>query len=203
MTAVGYQDAWTEFCLIGITLRGDTEQLWSGMTEKIEFDWGDKDIEGIPLVNGGRVVKRIPMTDESVTLTMYPVSADYDGAATSATGAAQWFHTLIPYGASTGESTTEPNTAVNTNIRQQFQLVFVWASTLPTTASGATAANASAYRITIKNAYMTKYKLKFDDYIMSAECTFKWAPFTKAAVSNKTEEDTTGGTVLGAVTAFT
>ena len=50
---------------------------------------------------------------------------------------------------------------------------------------------------------MTKYKLKFDDYLMSAECTFKWTPFSKTAVSNKTEEETSGGVALGAVTAYT
>jgi len=186
-------DAWTEFCLIGIKRERDSSEVqFAALTEDITgLDFGDKEIEGMPLLNGGRVAKLTPMADESVTLKVYPVSALLDG-----TGVMQHMHP------GTADDTTAPISVTNSNLRQKHRLVIVWATTLPATAEAATEADAAAYRITVANAYMTSYKPSFDDKLMSAEITFKWVPFTKGALGNKKEESTnSGGTVLPAVSA--
>ena len=179
-------DAWKELCLIGIIPAGGSETAWAGMTEDITgLDFGDKDIEGMPLANGGRVVKYTPMADESVTLKIYPVSALLSG-----TGAVQWFHPQ------SSESSVEPIVVDNTVTRIKHRLILLWATTLPATAGTATGAGIAAYRIQIVNAFMTSYKPNFDDKLFSAEVTFKWAPFQKDATANKREESTDGGTAL-------
>ena len=187
-------DAWTEFCLIGITTEEGSEIQFAGFTEDITaMDWGEKDIEGVPLVNGGRVVKKTPMTDESMTLKIYPVSGELDG-----TGIVQHMH---PQGTNPTTSSTTlpiandittPLSVFNTNLRRKHLIILLWADKLPSAASTLPDAGYGAYRIQVINAYVTKYVPSFDDKIMSAEVTFKWTPFAKDNSPNKKEESTTG-----------
>ncbi len=202
MAADGFNDSWDELCLVGVMSPGGTEVQFAGMTEDItEMAWGEKDIEGKPLVNGGRVVRRVPMTDESITLKIYPVSADMDG-----TGAIQHMH---PQGTNPTTSSitkpinndvTDPIEVLNSNLRNKWRLVILWATRLPAAASTVPDASAAAYRIEVINAYVTKYTPSFDDKQMSAEVTFKWAPFKKDNTPNKRESSTDGSAQLSAVT---
>jgi len=200
MTAAGVApDAWKEFCLIGIIPEayptgagGGTEIAFAGMTEDISgMDWGDRDIEGMALVNGGRVVKNSPMEDESITFKMYPVDQLLD-TANVANGVAQLFHPQ------TAEDVTQPVVVDNSIYRRRFGLILLWANTLPATAGALPAEGVNAERVQIINAYMTSYKLNYDDKVLSAEVTFKWAPFSKAATANKREESTDGSVQLAA-----
>ena len=198
-------DAWKEFCLIGIIPQayptgagGGAEIAFAGMTEDITaMDWGERDIEGMPLVNGGRVVKVSSMGDESMTLKMYPTDALLD-TADVAEGVAQLFHPQAE------EDITQPVVVINSIYRRKFGIIMLWSETLPATAGAIPAESKKAYRIQVVNAYMTAYKLNYDDKMLSAEVTFKWAPFTKAAVGNKKEESTDGSVqLLAAITSST
>ena len=199
MTSAGLPDAWKEFCLIGIIPQNyptgagtDSEIALAGLTEDITaMDWGDRDIEGVPLTNGGRVVKCTPMGDESLTMKVYPTDVLIDSSNT-ANGVAQLFHPQST------EDATQPVVVDNSIYRRKFGIILLWASTLPASAGTQPAANASAYRVQIINAYMTSYKLNYDDKVMSAEITFKWTPFNKSAVANKREESTNGDAQLAA-----
>ena len=185
-------DSWTELCLIGIKRESDSSEVqFAGVTEDISgMDFGEKEVEGKTLVNGGRVVQKTPMTDESITLKVYPVSADLDG-----TGVMQHMHPQ------SSDDTTNPIAVLNSNLREKHRVVIVWSTTLPATAEAATTLGEPAYRITISNAYCTKVVPGFDDKIVSAEVTFKWTPFTKAAVANKLEESTDHTVALAEVSA--
>lgn len=198
MATVYPEDAWQEFFLLGVTPNGGNAIQFAGITEDITaMDWGDKDIEGIALVNGGRVAKKTPMEDESMTFKVYPVSAGPDG-----TGVVPLFH---PDGPNTLPDYSEPYAVSNTNFRRKFRLVLLWCTSLPDSpgsAESAPIAGTAAYRIQIFNAYMTSYKPSFDDKIMSSEMTFKWTPFQKDGTRNKIEESTVGTAVLPAVTAY-
>ena len=195
-------DAWKEFCLIGIIPEeypagagGGSEIQFAGMTEDITaMDWGERDVEGVPLVNGGRVVKYNPLGDESITLKMYPtdVLLDDAGSPETANGVAQLFHPQST------EDTTQPVVVDNSIYRRRFGIILLWSETLPATAGALPAESKKAFRIQIVNAYMTSYKLNYDDKILSAEVTFKWAPFQKDASSNKREESTDGSAQLAA-----
>lgn len=200
ITAGVTPDAWKEFCKIGIIPQnyptgagGGTCIEFAGITEDITaMDWGDKDIEGMALVNGGRVVKNTPMGDESITLKMYPVDALLDNGSDVANGVAQLFH---PQSA---EDSTEPIVVDNSIYRRKFGIIILWAETLPATSDALPDESKTAFRIQIINAYMTSYKLNYDDKILSAEVTFKWTPFAKDATRNKREESTDGTVQLAA-----
>ena len=68
-------DAWMEECLIGISVIGGEEVQFASLTETADFDIGDKDIEGLALVNGGRVTKHNPEGESSITFEAYPLEA--------------------------------------------------------------------------------------------------------------------------------
>ena len=76
MTALPNTDAWMETCLITISKLGDAKNYqFAGLTETTDFDLGEKDIEGVPLVNGGRVTKWMPEGDSTITFEAYPLEA--------------------------------------------------------------------------------------------------------------------------------
>lgn len=190
---VALPDAWDELCLIEVLPQGGTAQAFAGLTEDITaMDWGEKQIEPKPLVSGGNVVRRVPMTEESITLKMYPIGAGGTGGVT-ATGIMGLFH---PSGSAT------PSVVSNNRSRDKYRIVLLWATLLPATASTVPVANIPAYRIQVFNAYLVSAKPSYDDKILSLEATFKWAPFQKDGTRNKIEESTDGSTVLAAVTAF-
>jgi len=68
-------DAWMETALIGISIIGSEEVQFNSIVETADFDVGEKDIEGLALVNGGRVTKHTPEGDSSVTFEVYPMEA--------------------------------------------------------------------------------------------------------------------------------
>ena len=78
MVAIVTDDAWMEKCLISISKIGGSDMQFAGITETVDFDLGEKDIEGLVLVNGGRVTKWLPEGDSSVTLEAYPLEAGTD-----------------------------------------------------------------------------------------------------------------------------
>ena len=68
-------DAWMENALIGISIIGSEEVQFNSIVETADFDIGEKDIEGLALVNGGRVTKHTPEGDSSITFEVYPMEA--------------------------------------------------------------------------------------------------------------------------------
>ncbi len=78
-------DAWMEECLIGMSVIGGEEVQFASIIETSDFDIGEKDIEGVPLVNGGRLTKWIPEGDSTITFEAYPLE----------TGAGRGFFDLL------------------------------------------------------------------------------------------------------------
>lgn len=195
MTAV--PDMFDELCLVGVMEQGGTEQQFASITEDITaMDWGEKDIESKAMLSGGRAVHKKPMTDESITLRMYPISVGL-ASGTTGVGVMQHFHPQSV------DDNTVPLAVINTNNRNKFRIVLLWATTLPATASTIPEAGVYAQRIQIFNAYLTKAKPSYDDKGYIIEATFKWAPFQKDGTRNKIEESTDDSAQLPAVTGFT
>jgi len=189
-------DSWDEFCRISIMRDGDETNgyAFEGYTEDISFESGDKDIDVVVTTSGGRIVKPTPMGMESITLKVYPIKTNL-----SAGGFAQLFHPqAIP--ATSGDDATEPIVVTNTKERIKHAVVLLWSTRLPATATAVPGEGEPAYRLQYINAYMTSYKLDYSDKVLSAEVTFKIAPFNQAGTGNKREESTDGTTVLSAAT---
>jgi hypothetical protein len=199
MAAAGtYPDAWKETCRITLIPDGASPIECSAATEDITaMDWGEKDIESMPLVNGGNVVKFTPFSIEGVTMKVYPITAGVN-AETTATGFDQLFNKQA-----TADS-TQPIAVDNEITRQKFGVVMLWAETLPATATTLPAESKTARRVQVINAYMTTLKDSFDDKMLNAEMTLKWAPLDKDASPNRRVESTDGSSQLpAAITSAT
>ena len=186
--------AWSETCLISITPKGGTEVQLAAMTETVDIDLGDKDIEQVPTLIGGRVVKKVPQDITTITFEGYPIGI----ATTDNKGLSQFFHIT---NAATYD-TTEP-LAVNASLgRDLFRVTILWSEVAPTTASGATTAAKAAYRFSVANAYMTSMKPSFTDGILKFTFSFKVPPFNKQGTAQIHEESTETTTALPALSTY-
>lgn len=197
MTAAAVDDAWMENCLIAISKIGGSDLQAAGETETVDFDIGEKDIEGIPLVNGGRVTSFKPEGDSSMTFEAYPLQVGTD-TGTTLKGFFDLMHTV---------DTSVPIRITNDHNRDKYRVLVLWTNDpTPTTAQAATANTYSALRIGMAGGYFTSVKPNFTEGNLKFTITYKCAAYDKAAAGNVMMEScagTTAGDVLPAIAAYT
>jgi len=197
MAAVAVDDAWMEECLIAISKIGGSDLTFHALTETVDFDIGEKDIEGVPLVNGGRVMKRSPEGDSTITFEAYALEAGTD---TGTIG--KGFHDLMH-----SVDTSIPIRVINDRNRDKYRILVLWTNDpTPTTAQAVTADTFSAYRIGMANGYFTSVKVAFTDQIVKLTAVFKCTAFDKSGTGNVMEESCAGTVVtdiLPAVASYT
>jgi hypothetical protein len=183
-------EAQQEIFLLGVKGENDSSEIqYAGFTEDItNVEYGKKDFDQIVLINGGRIKKFLPQDTGEFTIKCYPL-----GVARDANGSMALFSGTVP--------ASDPYKVINNYKHENARLVFLWAETLPGTASAATtSANGYAERLTVINANEVEVKPDYSDKIKSCEVTFKWNPFMKSGTANCCYESTYG-TGLSAVTA--
>lgn len=197
MTAAAVDDSWMETCLIGISKAGGSDIQFAALTETVDFDIGEKDIEGIPLVNGGRVTKWSPEGDSTITFEAYPLEAGTD-TGTTAKGFFDLMHSV---------DASVPIRIVNDRNRDQYRVLVIWTNdSTVTTAQSITTNTYSALRIGMADGHFTSVKPSFTDGILKFTVMFKTAAFDKAAAANVMMEScagTTAGDILPAIAAYT
>jgi hypothetical protein len=197
MTAVATNDAWMEVCLIAVSKIGGSDIQFAGLTETVDIDIGEKGIEGVPLVNGGRVTKFTAQGDSTMTFEMYPLQAGTD------TGA-------VGHGVFDLMNTVDgsvPIRVIGDRNRDKYRVLVLWTNDpTPTTAQASTANTYSALRIGMADGYFTQVKPSFTDGILKFTVTYKVAAFDKAGAGNIMVESCAGASapdVLPAVAAYT
>ena len=197
MTAAAVDDAWMEACLVGISIIGGSDIQFAAETETIDFDIGEKDIEGIPLVNGGRVTKWTPEGDSSITFEAYPLQAGTD-TGTTGLGFYDLMHSV---------DASVPIRIVNDRNRDKYRVLVLWTNDpTPTTAQASTANTFSAFRIGMADGHFTSVKPSFTDGILKWTVTFKVAAFDKSSAGNLMMESCAGGSapdILPAIASYT
>lgn len=197
MTAVETYDSWQEVCLIAFSKIGGSDIQFAALTETVDCDIGEKDIEGKPLVNGGRVTVIKPEGDSSVTFEAYPLEAGTD------TGAAgKGFFDLLH-----SVDTSVPIRIVNSRNRDKYRVLLMWTNDpTPATAQAITNANYSALRIGLVDGYFTSVKPSFTDGELKFTVMYKCAAFDKSGDGNVMIEScagTAGGDILPAIASYT
>ncbi len=197
MTAAATDDAWMETCLIAISIAAGSDIQFAGLTETVEFDIGEKDIEGVPLVNGGRVTKWTPEGDSTITFEAYPLQA---GTQTGAAG--KGFYDLMH-----SVDSSVPIRITNDRDRDKYRVLVLWTNDpSPTTAQGSTATDYSALRIGMADGHFTSVKPSFTDGILKFTVMFKCAAFDKSGSGNVMMESCAGASgadVFPAVASYT
>lgn len=197
MTAAAVDDAWMETCLVAIAALDGSDVQFAGITATLDFDIGEKDIEGIALVNGGRVTKFVPEGDSSITFEAYPLEAGTDSG-TTGKGFFDLLHTA---------DATVPIRVINDRNRTKYRILALWTNdSTATTAQSATAENYSALRIGMADGHFTSVKPSFTDGELKFTVTYKCAAFDKSAEGNVMMESCAGSTSLDklpAIAAYT
>ncbi len=185
-------DSWQETCLVAISAQGGADVAFQALTETVDIDNGEKDIEGVALVNGGRVAKWTPESDATITLEAYPVSVG------KPTG--DGFFQLLY----TSTDAAQPLLIAGDHSRAKYRMAILW--TNDPTVTSATAVTTGSYegmRMSFADGYFTSVKPSFTDGILKFTITFKVTAFDKAAATNKQFESTDGTGVLPALAAYT
>jgi len=197
MTAAAVDDAWMETCLIAIAIQAGSDIQFASVTETIDFDIGEKDIEGIALVNGGRVTKFTPEGDSSITFEAYPLQAGTD---TGAVGLG--FYDLMH-----SVDASVPIRVTNDRDRDKYRVLVMWTNDpTPTTAQAVTNTNYSAMRIGMADGHFTSVKPSFTDGVLKFTVTYKCAAFDKSGNGNVMMEScagSSGSDILPAVASYT
>lgn len=198
-------NAWQETFLLEITQPGVTlgNNNAEGITETIDWDIGEKDIDQIVVGNGGRLEKIIPEGITTLTLECYPLNVGSGDI--SAAAATVGFFDLLH--AEDG-GPDFPLLIRASRARTRVRVAIMWTddTTADADASDALAAATNlGMRITIADAFVTSVKPTFTDNILKFTIMFKVVPFDSTGTSNIQFEshDGSGGTALPALGSYT
>lgn len=179
---MGAPDAWNETALINLN-DGTTDMSIHAITETIDIDQGDKPMEGIPTISGGRLKKFSPQEDTSITFEGYPIAIG-DKDATSQDGLDLFFNA--------GTDSAAPFSVSASRSRTTFTVTIMWTDSTATSATSSVASGKYALRYNFANCDMISCKPSFTDGILKATYVFKCTAFNKAGTANITEESTDG-----------
>lgn len=177
---VAAPDLWDETALVSIK-DGTTVMEVIAITETVDIDMGDKDGESIPNLGGGRLWKKTPEADTSITFEGYPVDIGED-TDTSPDGLMQFFMG--------NTDATQPLSASSSLTRTKYTVTIMWTDGTAASATASVAADNNALRYDFQNAYFVSCKPSFTDGALKATYVFKCPPFQKDGTSNITVEST-------------
>jgi len=196
---------WSETALITISRWGSsagttTNENLHGITETIDIDLGEKGVDQIPTLGGGRLMKKTPQDITNITLELYTLGIGGDGAVSAVT-APTVCNGLEAFFADATD-TTEPLASKMTRTRTPYRLSFLW--TDDTTATGAlqtTAATTNSKRLSFAFFYLTSHKITYTDGVYKVTAIFTGPAFNRNGVSNMNFESG-NATALPALTDF-
>jgi len=191
--------AWSETALVAVAYYGNGSETnndiqFATLTETIDIDMGDKDIDQVPSIAGGRLVKKVPQDITTITFEAYPTDIDVKGG----TGLSQLFHTT-----EANWDASEPLQVTASRNRELYRIAILWTDdTSVTTANGAVSSGSNAYRIVFAHCYCTSMKPSFTDGVLKFTLSFKVPAFNPNGVANIMEQSTDGSASLNALNTY-
>ena len=154
---------------------------------------GDKDIEAIATMKGGRLVKYIPQEITTITLEAYPLEAGTD---TGTTG--KGFFDLM-----NTQDATQPVSISVDHVRNRYRIALLWTNdTGNASADAAVASGSYALRI-VGCGFFTSVKPSYTDGVVKFTVQMKCPPFKKDGSANINLKSCDATTTMAALTAFT
>jgi len=183
--------AWSETALVTITKLDGSNVEFAALTETIDIDMGDKDVDQITNVGGGRMVKKTPQDITTITFEGYPLDID----STEGSGVSQMFE------GGTWD-TVEPLETEASLSRDLFRIAILWTDdTAATSGAGSTSASTNSYRINFAHCWMNSMKPSFTDGILKFTFSFKCPAFNPVGTAN-IKEQSGDNTALVALSAY-
>jgi hypothetical protein len=191
-------DMWTEQCRISISLDSGAFQTFEALTETVDIDLGEKGVEFLPDMAGGRIAKYNPQEETTITFEAYPTEV---GTTSTAAGSATGFFDLMY----TNSTTTEPQSISADKTHQKAKIVLLWdntGSTLATEEITISGTSEAAMRFVFSEAFITSIKPSFTDGVLKFTVEAKVPAFNKTGTSTMLFESVSGDTeVLPVVSA--
>jgi len=177
INATGDEDAWQRQALIEVTSDSSHIVRLHAMTETIDIDVGERDIDKIDLVNLGQIPKHGAIGISTITIEGYPQEAATE---TSSTG--DGFFDIF---ASAPLIASQPHDVDMSNTLTRYRVSVLWTEdTAADDASDATATSKKAMRFVMADCFCTSCKSSFTDGVLKQTLTFKGVCFDKLAVTN-------------------
>ncbi len=202
-TTFGDYDAWQRHALISID-DGTTAYNMHALTETIDIDQGERELDLLNLLNLGQIPKHGGHGLTTVTFEGYALEAgsiSAGGASVAATGFWDIF-AEIPR-----KDTSEPIQVSISNEVTRYRVAILWTNDGTATAGSSAVASSSTnlgVRYVIADCYCTSHKLDFTDGILKTTLTFKGPAFNKAAEARiKMESIDTTASALSALSSYT
>ena len=192
---MAFPDVWSEYALISITKQAGSDIEFATIIDSIRIKEGDKDIDLIATMGGGRLVVTKPQGPVEISFDAYPV--DTDPWTTPAAGVAQLFDSP------TTNDITDPKVSSTTRFHNKYRVAILYTGdTAATSGAGATAAATNSFRYVLADCYCTGMDTDSSSSDpMKVSLTFKGAPLDKTGTANRKIESS--ATALAALAAYT
>ena len=131
--------------LLSITKKGGSDINFNAVIETVDIPGGEKGVDSIPTIRGGRLKKPMPEEDTEITLEGYAIEV---GTQSGTTG--NGFYDLM------GSMTTTSNVgtiSADHNFDEYQMVILATDNTSQSTATGATTSGDNAMRWTYKNGH--------------------------------------------------
>lgn len=192
ISGTGSWDAWQRECLIEVS-DGTTHLALHGLTETVDIDLGERDLDVVNLLNLGQIPKFGGVGLSTVTFEGYALQAGTAGTGAQ-TGTGFW--DIFAQAPNMGG--TDPLNNAITNDTTRFRVAILWTNeTAATVASEAITAANKARRFVMADCFCVSCKDSFTDGILKTTLSFKGNAFNKAASARiKWESEVTAGLTI-------
>ena len=145
-------ETWNEIAYITITPQAGTDLDFCAMSESIDIDEGERGVETIKTLCGGRLIRSLPQEDTTITVKAYPVQA---GTVTGSTG--YGFYDLFYESVTTATGSVVVDNAT-AGSRTKYRIAVLWTddNTANTAPRAVVSPTYAALRWTGRNGYITK-----------------------------------------------
>ena len=172
INATGSEDAWQRQALIEVD-DGTTAVDVHALTETVDIDMGERDLDQINLVNLGQIPKHGAIGLTTVTFECYPLQAG-TAAAGAATGVWDVFASN-PAVDSSGELDVDIS-----NTLTRYRVAIMWTNDATADeAADAVASGSLGMRFVMADCFCTSCKTSFTDGVMKQTLVFKGTAFGK------------------------
>lgn len=176
-TGVLLDNHWLESALVTISRKAAaTDVEFAASSDEITFSGGERDMDFKTLINGGNMRRFTPMTNFEISLKVYAAEID------------------VVHQNFFGDVTDviQPLSVTNVLNRYEFRVIMMWCDGSHSSGAEITLTTEKAIRFTATAGLMTKCEPFWTDGELGFDITFKFAPYTTAAVGNITWESTDG-----------
>lgn len=186
-------ETWSERAKISICVEAGTNIQFETLTDTVDVDLGDKDIEAIATMKGGRLVKYIPQEMTTITLEAYPLEAGTKSG-TTGTGFFDLMNTV---------DSTQPLSISVDLVRNRYRMAMLWTNdTSNTSAHTSVASGSYALRI-VGCGFFTSVKPSYTDGVVKFTVQMKCPAFKKDGTANVNIGSCDTTAALVALTSFT